>query len=410
MKPRQAAPALLAGAALGLAACTSPAATAQPSVSPAASPQASSSAVPGVRTSADGVYRFGVAGTLGKVARLDRDRPTPVPGISGRVVQVASSNSDGYALTSDGAVWAWGVGSSGELGDGGLVAYVTRAVKVAFPPGVKITALANPMPLNGALAIDSQGRVWGWGLNASSDLCLPGRSHSRPTRLPLSHVTLAAGASTHSLFYSAGHVYACGSGQFGQLGTGSTANSAKPAAVKGLPGGVRVTALTSSWGDSGALLSNGDYYDWGYNGTGQLGDRSTSDSDVPVEVVLSATVDQVSQGGSGPANGQTVALLSDGTVVAWGNNTHGQLGNGTTLSSAIPMSVSVPDGVIVRTVACGGYACYALDGSHGLWVWGGNANGQFGTGGHTLAQTTPVYAGIHLTQVSVTAGNVAGLR
>ena len=73
----------------------------------------------------------------------------------GEVGQIATSNSDGYALTSSGSVWAWGVSSYGELGDGTTVAYDTRAVKVAFLAGVKIHALANPMPFDGALAIDS---------------------------------------------------------------------------------------------------------------------------------------------------------------------------------------------------------------------------------------------------------------
>jgi hypothetical protein len=55
-------------------------------------------------------------------------------------VQIATSNSDGYALTSTGAVWAWGVGSYGELGDGKTPPYDTTAVKVAFPAGIKIAS------------------------------------------------------------------------------------------------------------------------------------------------------------------------------------------------------------------------------------------------------------------------------
>src|SRR5580700_4348005 len=55
------------------------------------------------------VYRFGVVGNKGAIRQLQLDRPTRVPGISGHIVQIATSNSDGYALTSDGTVWAWGV-------------------------------------------------------------------------------------------------------------------------------------------------------------------------------------------------------------------------------------------------------------------------------------------------------------
>ena len=113
------------------------------------------------------VYRFGVVGNRGKIAQLELDKPTVVTGISGTVVQIATSNSDGYALTSDGAVWAWGVGGYGELGNGKTPAYDTNAVQVDFPAGIRISSLANPMPFDGALAIDTHGNVWGWGLNLS---------------------------------------------------------------------------------------------------------------------------------------------------------------------------------------------------------------------------------------------------
>ena len=58
----------------------------------------------------------------------------------------------------------------------------------------------------------------------------------------------------------------------------------------------------------------------------------------------------------------------------------------------------------------GGYSCYAIDSSGGLWAWGGNQNGQLGTGSSTRGQTSPADVGIHLAQVSSTASNVAGLQ
>ncbi len=379
----------LLGSALVLTACASAAASRHPSTSVA--------------------YRFGVVGNHGAIGQLQLDRPTPIAGISGRIVQIATSNSDGYALTSDGVVWAWGVASFGELGIGIRPTYSTRAVKVDFPTGVRITTLANPMPFDGALAIDSQGRAWGWGLNADGDLCLSGLTELRPTKLALSGVTLATGARTHSLVDSAGKVYACGSGEYGVLGTGSTANSSIPVPVVRLPDSVPVTALTSSWEGSGALLSNGTYFNWGYNASGQLGNGSTDDSDVPVQVPLSEPVRQVFQGGSGPKNGQSVAILTNGAVWAWGDNDRGQLGNGTRASSDVPLRVDVPKGVSFVTVSSGGYASYAIDGSGRLWAWGDNRSGQLGTGSGAAIATVPVKVGIRADQVSSTAQNVAAL-
>jgi alpha-tubulin suppressor-like RCC1 family protein len=355
------------------------------------------------------VYRWGAPGNLGKIAQLERTTPTVVTGIQGTVVQIATSNSDGYALTSTGTVWAWGVNAFGELGDNTTSRYSVAAVRVSFPAGVRIAALANPMPFDGALVVDTHGHAWGWGLDASHDLCLPNLVYLTPRQLPLNDVTLASGARTHSLLDSDGTVYACGSGEGGALGDGSTANTSTPVAVTGLPADARVTALVSSWEGSGALLSDGAYYDWGYNPAGQLGNGGTANSDVPVRVQLPAGVRQVFQGGSGPGNGQTIALLTDGSVWTWGADKDGQLGNGTTVSSDVPVRVQVPADVRFVTVSSGGSTTFAIDSSGRLWAWGGGQNGQLGNGGTTRVQTTPVDVGIHLTYVASTASNVAGL-
>ena len=355
------------------------------------------------------VYRWGVVGNQGAITQLQLDRPTAIAGINGKVVQIATSNSDGYALTSTGAVYGWGVNSYGELGDGQVTPYETHAVKVDFPAGVTITSLANPMPFDAGLAIDSTGHAWGWGLNVD-DLCLSGLIETRPQELSLSDVTLASGARTHALFDSKGTVYACGSGDAGELGNGSTASSSTPISVVGLPNGVKVRALTSSWEGSGALLANGDYYNWGYNAAGQLGTGSTANSAVPVRVDLPGPVRQIFQGGSGPNNGQTVAVLRDGGIWAWGDNDRGQLGIGTLTSSDLPVKIHVPKGVTFVTLSSGGNASYGIDTTGQLWAWGDNGAGQLGTGSGRQLATLPVDVGIHLTQVSSTAQNVAGLE
>jgi alpha-tubulin suppressor-like RCC1 family protein len=356
------------------------------------------------------IYRWGVVGNAGAITQLELERPTAIAGMKGRVIQIATSNSDGYALTSTGAVYAWGVNSYGELGDGTLTPYETKAVEVDFPSDVRITVLPNPMPFDAGLAIDSSGHAWGWGLNGADDLCLTSLIHNRPRQLPLSDVTLATGARTHALFDSNDTVYACGSGDSGELGNGSTSSANTPTRVVGLPSGVKVTALTSSWEGSGALLANGDYYNWGYNAAGQLGDSSTVNSAVPVRVGLPGSVKQAFQGGSGPKNGQTIAILRDGGVWAWGSNDRGQLGIGTRTDSGVPVRVHVPRNVTFVKVNSGGYASYAIDSVGRLWSWGDNGRGQLGTGSDTQLATLPVDVGIELTQVSSTAQNVAGLE
>ena len=103
----------------------------------------------GAATAGTTVYRWGVVGNKGAISQLQLQTPTAIAGIPGRVVQIATSNSDGYARTSTGAVYGWGVNSYGELGDGQLTPYETKAFRVEFPAGVTITSLANPMPFDG---------------------------------------------------------------------------------------------------------------------------------------------------------------------------------------------------------------------------------------------------------------------
>lgn len=355
------------------------------------------------------VYTFGVAGTRGPVAETEDEAPTPIRGIVGHVVQIATSNSDTYALTSTGAVWAWGVGSAGELGNGTTPLFTRTAVRVDFPKGVTITSLPNPMPFDGALAIDTDHRAWAWGLNVANDLCLDhGLVVERPEQLPLADVTLGTGARTHSMFVSDGRLFACGSGEFGELGDGTTASTSTPTPVIGLPDRA-IEALTSSWGGSGALMANGAYYDWGYNQAGQLGDGTTTDSTVPVHVPLPAPVDQVFQGGSGAKNGQSIAILANGTLWTWGNGTHGQLGNGTKHSSTTPLRIALPSGAKPAKVASGGFSSYAIDTSGKLWSWGRNTDGQLGTGHNGPDRLTPTSTGLVVSQVSSTAQNAAAL-
>jgi alpha-tubulin suppressor-like RCC1 family protein len=369
----------------------------------------STTSTTGAPRTAGTALSWGEVGSKGKLPGGHR-RPVPVTGILGTVTSIATSNSDSYALTSAGQVWAWGAGAMGELGNGTTPQVTADAVQVEFPPGVTITSLPNPMPFDGGLAIDSQGDLWGWGVNTANELCLPGPSVVlRPTQLPVHGVTLATGAARHIMFDAGGTVYACGQGQSGQLGTGTFRRAPTPVAVVGLPA-VGVKALTSSWMGSGALMDDGSYYDWGYNATGQLGNGTTTNSAVPVHVPLPAPVAQASMGGSTAANGQTIVLLTNGDVWTWGNGAFGQMGNGTTVSSLSPIQVTPHGGARWVFVNSGGYASYAIDATGTLWSWGRNDAGQLGTGRRPAPTATPIHVGVTMTQVSSTADNVAGLR
>jgi alpha-tubulin suppressor-like RCC1 family protein len=332
--------------------------------------------------------------------------PTAIS-LPGRVVTVASSNSDEYALLANGSVYAWGLGSEGELGNGGTVDSLTVPVRVAFPAGVKIATLpTDVMPYDTALAIDTTGQAWGWGYNEAGELCL-GNTASQlvPTRLPFVNVTAIAGAGGHASYESNGVLLACGGNAGGVLGDGSTVSSTTPVTVKAL-NGRKVRALVSSFDNSGALLADGEYFDWGYDAQGQLGDGELGmNSAIPVEVKLPFPVKQVVQGGSFTNNGQTLVMLSDGSLRAWGNDESGQLGDQGTLNQPSPIVFDPPVGVTYKLLATGGGTSYAVSTVGNLYSWGSGGSGQIGNGG-TATEFTPQLIGAGVGQISSTANNV----
>jgi alpha-tubulin suppressor-like RCC1 family protein len=327
--------------------------------------------------------------------------------LPGRIAEVASSNSTQYALLANGSLYAWGLGSQGELGDGGTRDSFEKPVRVRFPAGVKIASLpADAMPYDTGLALDTHGRAWGWGNNSGGSLCLGTiRKYLKPAELPLRGVTTLAGASTHTLFDAGGTVYSCGANLSGDLGDGTTANSTTPVKVAGL-GGRAVVQLVASFANSGALLSDGTYYDWGYDRSGQLGDgRIGRHSDVPVRVRLPGPVRQVALGGSIWDNGQTLVLLRNSAVWAWGNDSAGQLGDQAERSEASPIRIHPPHGVTYSSLATGATTSYGISATGRVYAWGLSDFGQVGDGS-TATSLTPIRITSRAVGISATADNV----
>jgi alpha-tubulin suppressor-like RCC1 family protein len=349
-----------------------------------------------------GAWHWGSFFGDGKGADMDTvASPAAVTLPGSPVIQVGSSNSTQYALLADGSLWAWGQGTHGELGDGRDQNSFTTPVQVQFPAGVRIAFIAtDAMPYDTALAVDTQGNAWGWGKNQSGALCLGNaQAQDLPVRLPLAHVTTLAGANGHAVYDSNGVVYSCGSDWNGVLGDGGKGNSEVPVRVSGL-NGQNVTELVSAFGNAGALLRTGQYYDWGYNGAGQLGDGSKgTSSPVPVPVALpgGAPVAQVAQGGSNVTNGQTLVMLADGSLYAWGNNAWSQLGDGGTADQASPVRVTALAGARFSAIASGGATSYGVSGNGTMYSWGDGKNGQIGDGNrHSTADPVQVMSGVSL--------------
>ncbi len=305
------------------------------------------------------------------------------------VAEVGTSNSTVYALLTNGSVYAWGTGTRGQLGDGRSVSSFTTPVRVKFPAGVMIASIAvNSDPWDTAFAIDTTGHAWGWGANGSGDLCRGNSTEYRtPVRLPFTHVTAVAGAADHATYDAGGRLYSCGMGIYGELGDGTTKTSRVPVRVTGLSG-KSVTALLAGFGNTGALLSDGRYYDWGLNSQGQVGNGTIGrSSDVPERVRLPGAVKRAFEGGNAPNDGQTLVLLANGSMYAWGANGAFQLGNGKRVAETSPVKVPPPHGVTYRAVASGGDTSYGISTAGEVYAWGAGKSGAVGDGTREPART-----------------------
>ena len=184
---------------------------------------------------------------------------------------------------------------------------------------------------------------------------------------------------------SASQIYAFGDNQLGELGDGTTTSSDTPVPVD-VPSGVTVSAVAAGGDVSLAMTSTGQMYAWGENGLGSFGNGTTNNSTTPVPVDLPSGVvaTAIAEGDQ-----TSFAVTSSGHLYGWGFNDDGQLGNGTTTTSDVPVLVSLPSGVTVESVVSEdddpGYTM-ALTTSGQVYDWGDNSQGELGNGTTTSSR------------------------
>jgi len=197
---------------------------------------------------------------------------------------------------------------------------------------------------------------------------------------------IAAGESHTCALTSVGAVLCWGLNEFGQLGDGMTTNSTTPVQVSGLSSGV--VSIAAGYETTCALTNAGAVWCWGYNSTGQLGNGTLSQSRIPVEVLAQAG-DAPLSGVVAIASGQyhTCAVTIVGTALCWGDNSEGELGNGTNNGSNLPVTVSVLSSG-VAAISAGSYFTCALTTAGTTLCWGEGGSGQLGSG-NTTGSSTP---------------------
>ena len=318
------------------------------------------------------------SGELGNGTVADSWAPVVVKGLSS-VRSVAAGTSFSLAVRSDGAVFGWGNNQSGELGDGSATNRSTPVPVVGLGSGSGVIAVAAGGAFS--LALKADGTVLAWGNNASGELGDGTAPNDHLTPVPVvglgagsGVVQLAAGASSGLALRSNGAVLGWGNNQSGEVGDGTTTDRSAPVPVLSLGSGSGVRKVVAGGAFSLALRSNGTVSAWGNNATGELGDGTApTDHATPVSVAgVSSAVDIAAGRGHG------LALLSNGTVMAWGDNNLGQLGDGTNTQHHTPVKVTTPHGL---AVFAGGDHSHAVLGTASSGSGGGNGGSSGGSGG-----------------------------
>jgi alpha-tubulin suppressor-like RCC1 family protein len=310
-------------------------------------------------------------------------------------------------IVANGALYDWGDDRYGNLGDGGLSnagpTGVTVPIQMPLPKDLRIITEfpTRWMQVSSGgrhtLALDTLGSLYVAGDNSLGQTGNPTNTSQgffTPAfqfPAPMAWKDIAAGGLHSLALTTSGQLYAWGYNAFGQLGNGSNTTVLGPTLVP-LPAGVtNWTAIAAGTNHSLALGNDGNIYAWGRGLDGVLGNGGTTNSSRPQRVVRPVEVTAWVKIAAG-AN-HSLALGNNGKLYAWGLGSSGQLGNGTTANSAVPVPVSAPPGVLNWRAISGGITHSLGIGDDGnLYAWGTGLQGQLGpnAGAGNAFRPTPV--------------------
>lgn len=285
----------------------------------------------------------------------------------------------------DATVWCWGASSGGQLGDG------MDAQTAPFPVRIPVVSSVAQVSTRGdsSCARSASGGLWCWGKNDSGQVGTavaprPDLTVAPPVAVPaLTGVDEVAAGEEHTCVRVGGRVSCWGSNTSGQVGDGTIASARLSPTATAF---TDAAALSSGDSFSVGLTTSGGVQAWGTNGLGQCAQPATVRSvRAPTTIAGLDHVTQISAGVS-----HACARRMDGSVLCWGANESGQLGDGTTVQRNAPVAVLGLTNAV--EVQCGAAHTCARRSDGAVVCWGANSAGQLGTGGTGAPALSPAGA------------------
>lgn len=286
--------------------------------------------------------------------------------------RIDGGGGHGIVKCKDGYAYTTGYNDKGQLGIGSSSSEFTFVQVVGIPPITDIAAGAEH-----TLVLDTGGNVWAWGDNSYGQLCDSSYvNRIMPHRVVGVDKILSISAGWRFSLYlrEDSTVWAGGENTNGQVGTQSPPYSVNY--LHQISNLSDVISISAGFNHCLALKADGSVWSWGFNSYGQLGDGTTNTSIIPVQVQGLNSIVAVEAGWS-----VSYAIKNDGTLWSWGANYHGQLGTGSPMGAGVTSSPQLVVGLdSVSMIRSDVDFTLALKEKGSVWAWGKNFHGQLGDG------------------------------
>ncbi|KAM9567415.1 E3 ubiquitin-protein ligase HERC2 isoform 7-T8 [Guaruba guarouba] len=313
------------------------------------------------------------------------------------VVQVAGGSKSLFAVTVEGKVYACGEATNGRLGLGISSGTVPIPRQITALSNYVVKKVAVHSGGRHAMALTVDGKVFSWGEGDDGKLGHFSRMNCDKPRLIEALKTkrirdIACGSSHSAAITSSGELYTWGLGEYGRLGHGDNTTQLKPKMVKVLLGHrVIQVACGSRDAQTLALTDEGLVFSWGDGDFGKLGRGGSEGCNIPqnIERLNGQGVCQIECGAQ-----FSLALTKSGVVWTWGKGDYFRLGHGTDVHVRKPQVVEGLRGKKIVHVAVGALHCLAVTDTGQVYAWGDNDHGQQGNGTTTVNRKPTLVQGL----------------